>query len=66
MTGKLYLVPTPISPGDIAWVLPQLAQHRVAEIEYFIVEHPKTARQFLKKINTQTRISIFFLKKLPQ
>ncbi|MEK7779360.1 MAG: SAM-dependent methyltransferase [Pseudomonadota bacterium] len=64
MTGKLYLVPTPISPGDIAWVLPQLAQHRVAEIEYFIVEHPKTARQFLKKINTQRALQTLQLQEL--
>ncbi len=64
MTGKLYLVPTPISPADIAWVLPQLVQHRVAEIEYFIVEHPKTARQFLKKINTQHTLQTLQLQEL--
>jgi len=53
MAGKLYLIPTPISPADIAWVVPQLVQQRIGEIQHFIVEHPKTARQFLKQINSQ-------------
>jgi 16S rRNA (cytidine1402-2'-O)-methyltransferase len=53
MTGKLYLIPTPISPEDIAWVLPPSVQRCIAEIGYFIVEHPKTARQFIKQINSK-------------
>ncbi|WP_293005981.1 SAM-dependent methyltransferase [Nitrosomonas sp.] len=51
MTGKLYLVPAPISEADIAWVLPAAVQQCVAEISHFIVEHPKTARQFLKQLH---------------
>ncbi|MEK6685064.1 MAG: SAM-dependent methyltransferase [Pseudomonadota bacterium] len=51
MTGKLYLIPTPISQETIAWVMPAAVQHCIAELSYFIVEHPKTARQFLKQIN---------------
>lgn len=51
MTGKLYLIPAPISAEDIAWVLPLAVQERIAEISHFIVEHPKTARQFLKQLN---------------
>ncbi len=50
MTGKLYLIPTPISQENIAWALPAGVQKCVAEISHFIVEHPKTARQFLKQI----------------
>lgn len=53
MTGKLYLIPAPISSEDIAWVLPSAVQQHIAEIAYFIVEHPKTARQFLKQINSK-------------
>lgn len=53
MTGKLYLIPVPISIGDISWVLPMIVQRRVAEIAHFIVEHPKTARQFLKQVNSK-------------
>ncbi len=51
MTGKLYLIPAPISQTDIAWVLPVAVQQCVAEISHFIVEHPKTARQFLKQLH---------------
>lgn len=53
MAGKLYLIPAPISQADVAWVLPSAVQQRISEILYFIVEHPKTARQFLKRIDTQ-------------
>jgi 16S rRNA (cytidine1402-2'-O)-methyltransferase len=53
MTGKLYLIPTPISPEDIAWVLPPSVQRCIAEIRHFIVEHPRTARQFIKQINSK-------------
>ncbi|MEK7844433.1 MAG: SAM-dependent methyltransferase, partial [Pseudomonadota bacterium] len=53
MTGKLYLIPTPISQETIAWVMPAAVQHCIAELSYFIVEHPKTARQFLKQINSK-------------
>ncbi len=51
MTGKLYLIPTPISQENIAWALPSAVQQCIAEIAHFIVEHPKTARQFLKQID---------------
>ncbi|UJP04741.1 MAG: SAM-dependent methyltransferase [Nitrosomonas sp.] len=51
MPGKLYLIPTPISTGSTAWVLPAAVQLQIAELSYFIVEHPKTARQFLKQLN---------------
>lgn len=51
MTGKLYLIPTPISPENIAWALPAAVQQQAAGISHFIVEHPKTTRQFLKQLN---------------
>ena len=53
MTGKLYLIPTPISQETIAWVMPLAVQQCVAEISHYVVEHPKTARQFLKQINSK-------------
>ena len=51
MSGKLYLIPAPISQESIDWVLPAAVQHRIAELSYFIVEQPKTARQFLKQLD---------------
>nr|MBA3756107.1 SAM-dependent methyltransferase [Nitrosomonas sp.] len=51
MIGKLYLIPAPISEEDIAWVLPLAVQQHITEISHFVVEHPKTARQFLKQLD---------------
>jgi 16S rRNA (cytidine1402-2'-O)-methyltransferase len=48
--GTLYLIPTPLGPGDITWVIPIAVRQCVAGLGHFIVEHPKTARQFLKQI----------------
>jgi 16S rRNA (cytidine1402-2'-O)-methyltransferase len=48
--GTLYLIPTPLGEGELAWVMPDEARQRAAEIGYYIVEHPKTARRFLKQI----------------
>ena len=53
MTGKLFLIPTPIGTDNLAWVLPPAVQQCAAEISHYIVEHPKTARQFLKQLNSQ-------------
>jgi len=53
VTGTLYLIPAPISEENIATVLPSAVQHKIAEISCFIVERPKTARQFLKHINSR-------------
>lgn len=50
MTGKLYLIPTPISDSDMNWVIPASVRASVQVLSCFIVEHPKTARQFLKQI----------------
>ena len=51
--GTLYLIPTnlafPFEPGDI---LPVQVQKVVSMLDYFIVEHAKTARQFLKQMGT--------------
>ena len=48
--GILYLIPAPLGPGDIAWVIPVAVRQSVSALGHFIVEHPKTARQFLKQI----------------
>ena len=52
-SGTLYLIPTnlafPFEPGDI---VPAQVQKIVSGLDYFIVEHAKTARQFLKLVGT--------------
>jgi 16S rRNA (cytidine1402-2'-O)-methyltransferase len=48
--GILYLIPAPLGLGDIIWAIPPAVRQCVAGLGHFIVEHPKTARQFLKQI----------------
>ncbi|MBS0424825.1 MAG: SAM-dependent methyltransferase [Proteobacteria bacterium] len=64
MAGKLYLIPTPISPENIDWVLPAAVQHCIAELSYFIAEHPKTARQFLKQLNCKQPLQALHMQPL--
>lgn len=48
-TGSLYLIPVPLGEGgDIASVIPEQARRLAASLKTFVVEHPKSARQFLK------------------
>lgn len=49
-TGTLYLIPAPLGIGDTDWTIPPAVRHRIAELDHYIVEHPKTARRFLKQI----------------
>jgi 16S rRNA (cytidine1402-2'-O)-methyltransferase len=48
--GILYLIPAPLGLGDIAWAIPPAVRQHILGLGHFIVEHPKTARQFLKQI----------------
>lgn len=48
--GTLYLIPAPLGKGDIAWTIPNAVRQCIAGLSHYIVEHPKTARQFLKQI----------------
>ena len=52
-TGSLYLIPVPLGEGDdLNAVIPEQAKHLAATLHTFVVEHPKTARQFLKLTGT--------------
>ena len=48
--GTLYLVPSPLGDGDIAWVIPGPVKACIERLTYFVVEHPKTVRKFLKQM----------------
>jgi len=48
--GTPYLIPAPLGLGDIAWTIPSAVRQCIAGLNHFIVEHPKTARQFLKQV----------------
>ena len=49
--GRLYLIPVDLTPGSTDnWIGTQL-KTAVQTLRHFVVEHPKSARQFLKALN---------------
>lgn len=52
--GTLYLIPTPLGDSSLEAILPPTVRDLAATLDTFIVEHPKTARAFLKQLATQT------------
>ncbi len=54
MAGTLYLIPTPLGDTPLERVLPAETRRVAAGLDTFIVEHPKTARAFLKQLPTAT------------
>jgi 16S rRNA (cytidine1402-2'-O)-methyltransferase len=48
--GNLYLIPCTLGETPPLEVLPLLVRKAVEEIDYYIVEHEKTARRFIKHI----------------
>ena len=52
--GTLYLIPSPLGESGLAHIIPEAVKQLVAQLDTFIVEHPKTARHFLKQIGTHT------------
>lgn len=49
--GNLYLIPCTLGDTPPLEVLPFLVKKAVEEIDYFIVEHEKSARRFIKNIS---------------
>jgi 16S rRNA (cytidine1402-2'-O)-methyltransferase len=48
--GALYLLPNTLGETAAESVIPAAALHRARSLDYFIAEHPKSARAFLKRI----------------
>ena len=53
-TGTLYLIPVALGDSALEAILPQGVRDIASRLNTFFVEHPKTARAFLKQIATQT------------
>ena len=49
--GNLYLIPCPLGETPPLEVLPLLIKKAIEEIDYYIVEHEKLARRFIKSIS---------------
>ena len=52
--GTLYLIPSPLGESALDTILPEQVRAIAARLDTFVVEHPKTARAFLKQIVTHT------------
>ena len=52
--GTLYLIPSPLGESVLDTILPEQVRAIAARLDTFVVEHPKTARAFLKQIVTHT------------
>ena len=50
--GRLYLIPTPLGEGELDRVLPREVCATVARLSHFVVETPKAARAFLKRVGS--------------
>ncbi|MDQ2178398.1 SAM-dependent methyltransferase [Marinifilum sp. D714] len=56
MKGKLYLIPTTLGDTSVNQVIPQDIQELIPTIKHFIVENIRTARRYLKKVNSAINI----------
>lgn len=56
MTGKLYLLPTPIAEGEFGRFFPAFNAEIINQIDYYIVEELRTARRFLRYAGINKRI----------
>lgn len=50
--GTLYLIPTLLGDADPATSIPQGTAELARRLDYFVAENPKTARAFLKRMET--------------
>lgn len=56
LDSALYLIPVPLSEGELSTVLPSRNIEIVREIKHFIVENVRSARRFLKKCDRNINI----------
>jgi len=57
MEASLFLIPTTLGDTDISKSLPEYNKSIILSIKYFIVENIRTARRFLKKIDSNIDIN---------
>lgn len=56
MKGKLYLIPTTLGDTPLDSVIPSDVQKLIPGIKHFIVENIRTARRYLKKVDSKIEI----------
>ena len=63
--GRLFCLPTPLGPdADPVQTLPGPVLARIAELAHFVVESPRQARAFLKRVGTRLPLQALDLKEL--
>ncbi|HLU77852.1 MAG TPA: SAM-dependent methyltransferase [Burkholderiales bacterium] len=58
MSGTLYLIPGPMGGDSLTDILPAGVIERLRQLDYFIAEHPKSARAFIKLSNPPRAIAL--------
>ncbi len=64
MPGVLYLVPATLGGDAPDAVLPAEVQAHIRRLDCFIVENPKTARAFLKRVGTEHSLQSITIERL--
>lgn len=62
--GTLFLVPCTLGDSDPIEVLPQRTLAAVRRLDHFVVEEPKTARAFLKRVGMQRPLAELLMQTL--
>ncbi|MFC4159544.1 SAM-dependent methyltransferase [Chitinimonas lacunae] len=63
-TGTLYLIPAPLGEAPLTGFLPDDVRQIANRIDHWIVEHPKTARQILKRYGPERQMSELAMREL--
>lgn len=66
LSGKVYLIPTPLGDTNPLDVIPLRIKKIIENIDYYIVENEKSARGFIKSVcpnKAQNKLQIFLLNK---
>jgi len=66
VAGTLYLIPPPLGDTPLERVLPEETRQIARRLQCFVVERPKTARAFLKQLNTATPLQALQLMELSE
>ncbi|MDL2257169.1 SAM-dependent methyltransferase [Bacteroidales bacterium OttesenSCG-928-I14] len=56
MTTALYLIPVTLGESELDRVIPSYNKNIICEIKYFIVENVRSARRFLKQVDSEIDI----------
>ena len=67
MSAKLFLIPCPIGENAPLEMLPNSIKTTITNTDFFIVEHEKKARRFIKKVcpdKIQSDLKLFLLNKI--